>query len=86
VCPRHAEAPLVSLCAGRGPLFRPMNEASRRSRSRHFGLPRHTSSRCDPASFAYTPSASFRQATGIPELMFCPSVTVAVETPIPHRC
>ncbi|WP_437960375.1 hypothetical protein WME76_12515 [Sorangium sp. So ce119] len=30
-----------------------MNDASRRARSRHFGSPRHTSSRSAPASFTY---------------------------------
>ncbi|WP_437740636.1 SIR2 family protein [Sorangium sp. So ce302] len=33
-----------------------MNEASRRARSRHFGSPRHTSSRSDPTSFTYAPA------------------------------
>ncbi|WP_437765169.1 hypothetical protein WMF27_31395 [Sorangium sp. So ce281] len=53
MCLRHPDAPLGALCAARGPLFRPRNEASRRARSRHFGSPRHTSSRSDPASFTY---------------------------------
>jgi hypothetical protein len=58
VCPRHADAPISALCAVLGQLFRPMNEASRRSRPRHFGLPRHSSSRSDPACFSYAPSGA----------------------------
>jgi hypothetical protein len=50
---RHADAPLSALGNARRPLFQPMNEAPRRSRVHHFGRPRHTSSRCDPASSSY---------------------------------
>jgi hypothetical protein len=52
---RQADAPLCALCAAFDPLFRPMNEPPRRSRSRHIGSPRHSSSRSDPASFTYAP-------------------------------
>jgi hypothetical protein len=53
VCLRHADAPRCALFAAFEPLFRPLDEAPRRSRSRHFGSSRHTSSRSDPASFTY---------------------------------
>jgi hypothetical protein len=54
-----------------------MNEASRRSRSRHFGSPRHTSSRCDPASFAYAPRV---HAAGAGACSAKPEVITAILT------
>jgi hypothetical protein len=50
---RHADALLCAPCAALDLLFRPMNPVPQRSRSRLIGSPRHTSSRSDPARFAY---------------------------------
>jgi hypothetical protein len=74
VCLRHADAPRCALFAAFEPLFRPLDEAPRRSRSRHFGSLRHTSSRSDPASFTYAPSsrsdpASFTYALVAPHFL-----------------
>ncbi len=47
-----------------GPLFRPMNEASRRARSRHFGSLRHTSSR-KRSGFLYLRAIAGRRQAAI---------------------
>ena len=56
MCLRHADAPRCALFAAFEPLFRPLDEAPRRSRFRPFGSSRHTSSRSAPASFTYAPA------------------------------